>query len=218
MSSIVPRSYPKRSTVKAKLPQPALAEITYDRVRDVLVRMAGTDKGNWYAVYNVIDILNGWDGLWMPPNKSLTAARKKLQQAPGSTHHEMPTTAQARLTRMQLDKLVEEGVAEKQRGGGRSNNSWSYRWITNAMLHERAQLRDVGARGRDLARKLSLAFGGDGESGVHAWITPDNTIGIKINLYEQTAQALLDVLTGALAPRDADFAKLRREHLRSKEP
>ena len=79
-------------------------------------------------------------------------------------------------------------------------------------------LRDVGARGRELARKLSLVLGGDGESGVQAWITPDNTIGIKINLYEQTAKTLLEVLTGVLVPADADFAKRRREDVGRKEP
>jgi len=203
--------------MKPKLPQPALAAITYERVRDVLVRMAETHKVNWYAVHAVIDIMNGWDGRWMPPNKSLTAARKKLQQEPGCTTHEHPTSAQSRLTRMQLDKLVTEGLVEKRAGGGRSNNSWSYRWITQAMRDQRELQHNVGARGRELARKLSLALGGDGESGVQAWITPDDTIGIKISLYENTASTLLDVLTGVLAPDPAEFAKRRREDIGRKE-
>jgi hypothetical protein len=204
--------------VKPKLPQPALTAITYDRVRDVLTRMAEVYKVNWYAVHAVIDVMNGWDGGWDPRNKTMAAARKKLQQALGSTHHEMPTAAQARLTRLHLDKLVEEGLVEKERGGGRSNNSWSYRWITQAMRDQRELQRNVGARGRNLARQLSIALGGDGESGVQAWITPDNTIGIKISLYEKTAHTLLDVLVGVTAPVNAEFAKRRNEDISRKEP
>jgi hypothetical protein len=180
--------------------------------------MADMYKVNWYAVHAVIDVMNGWDGGWDPRNKTMATARRKLQQAPGSTHHEMPTSGQASATRKQLEQLVVEGVVEKQQGGGRSNNSWSYRWITQAMRDRCELLRDVGARGRELARKLSIALGGDGESGVQAWITPDNTIGIKINLYEKTASALLDVLTGVIALGDADFAKRRREDVSRKEP
>jgi hypothetical protein len=121
------------------------------------MHMAEVYKVNWYAVHAVIDVMNGWDGGWAPTNKTLAAARKKLQQAPGSTTHEHPTAAQARLTRMQLDKLVGEGFVEKRAGGGRSNNSWSYRWITQAMRDQRVLLHDVGARGRELRARGSLA-------------------------------------------------------------
>jgi hypothetical protein len=203
---------------KAPSPRPLPSEITYDRVRDLFIKHAAEQREGWLSTNLVIDLMNGWDGKATWQNASYVRARKKLQQHPGWTTHESPTSAQATAMRKQLDKLVEEKLVEKERGHTDGNNSWGYRWITQAMRDERVQLRDIGARGRDLARQLSVALGGDGESGAQAWITPDHTIGIRLNLYEKTAQALLEVLTGALAPGDADFAKLRREHLRSKEP
>jgi hypothetical protein len=173
---------------------PAPADITYDRVRDLIVKYAADERGYWLAVNRVIDLMNGWDGTSTFQNASLARARKKLQQHPGWTTHETPTSGQASATRKQLEKLVEEGVVEKARGHTDGNNSWGYRWITDAMRAKRVERQTTGTQAKELARRLSLALGGDGESGVQAFITPDDTIGIRVNLYGKTAERLLHAI------------------------
>lgn len=178
------------------LPMPV--DITYEAVRTAVVRYAEQHGGKyWLSTNSIIDLMNGWDGTSTFNNKSLERARKKLKQAPGWDTHQRPTSAQATALRKQLDKLVEEGVVEKERGHTDGNNSWGYRWITDAMKAERALRREVGAEAKDLARQLSLALGGDGESGVTPFITPDNGVGIRVNLYGTTAQRILDVISMA---------------------
>jgi hypothetical protein len=176
--------------------KPAPSDITYDVVRDALRAYANQYK-YWLSTTRVIDLLNGWDGNGRHQNKSFDRARRKLQQAPGFTHHETPTSGQRTAVRKHLDKLVEEGLAEKERGHTDGNNSWGYRWITDALKAERAKRQDVGAQAKDIACRLSLALGGDGESGVTPFITPDNGIGIRVNLYGMTAERLLEVIEKA---------------------
>jgi hypothetical protein len=170
-----------------KIPQPLPRSITYDLVRITLEHAAGKYPTSYYAIHAIIDLFNGWDGNPTYNNPTLHAARKKLQQDSGSSNHEMPTPAQSAAVRKQLERLVIEGVAEKARGMGRSNNSWGYRWITQKMRDQRADKKALGDRGKALARQMSLAFGGDGESGVKIIITPDNTLGIQVTFSEGTA-------------------------------
>jgi hypothetical protein len=174
---------------------PAPADITYDRVRDLVLKYAEQHDGKyWLSTNLVIALMNGWNGDSVYQNASYTRARKKLQQLPGYTTHEMPTSSQASAMRKQLEKLAEEKLVEKARGHTDGNNSWGYRWITDAMKAERELRRDVGAQAKDVARRLSLALGGDGESGVTPFITPDNGIGIRVNLYGTTAERLLHAI------------------------
>jgi hypothetical protein len=179
---------------KAPAPRPRPSEITYERVRELLVKHAKEHREGWLAVVSIIDLMNGWDGKGVYNNASLIRARKKLQQHSGWTTHERPTSAQASAVRKHLDKLVEEKVVEKARGHTDGNNSWGFRWITFAMLAKRVEQQVVSEKAQDIARRLSLALGGDGESGVKPFLTPDDTIGIRVNLYGQTAERLLEAL------------------------
>lgn len=179
---------------KAPAPKPLPSEITYDRVRDLVVEFAAKPGARWLSVLNAIDLMNGWDGEATWQNASFTRARKKLQQEPGWTTHEKPTSAQMTATRKQLDKLVEEKLVEKERGHTDGNNSWGYRWITDALVAKRNARQETGAKAKHLARRLSLALGGDGESGVTPFLTPDDGIGIRVNLYGTTAERLLEVI------------------------
>lgn len=181
------KSNPKKPRSK-KEPQPTPSAITLERVRQTLSAQKST---RFFATYEIIDLMNGWDGSYMPPNKSLYAARSKLQQAKGMTHHEQPTSAQAKALRKQLFELSCQGLVEMQRGGGRSNNSYSYRWITQALRDQKATRLTEGNRAKALARRMSLALGGDGESGVTPLINPDNTISVRVTLRETTAERLL---------------------------
>jgi len=183
-----------KAAKKAPAPKPLPSEITYDRVRDLLIKHAAEQREGWLSTNLVIDLMNGWDGASTYQNASLTRARKKLQQHPGWTTHESPTSAQATATRKQLDKLVEEKLVEKERGHTDGNNSWGYRWVTDAMRTKRAERQATGAEAKELARRLSLALGGDGESGVQPFLTPDDTIGLRVNLYGKTAERLLEAL------------------------
>jgi hypothetical protein len=172
------------------LPKPV--DITYEAVRAVVVKYAEQCSGKyWLSTNSIIDLMNGWDGDGRYQNASLTRARKKLQQQPGWTTHERPTSSQASAVRKHLDKLVEEKLVEKDRGHTDGNNSWGYRWITDAMRTQREVRRTIGTEATELARKLSLALGGDGESGVKPFLTPDDDIGIRVNLYGKTAEQLL---------------------------
>jgi hypothetical protein len=179
---------------KAPTPRPRPSEITYDRVRDLVAKYAVDHREQWLSVIGVIDLMNGWDGKGTWQNASLTRARKKLQQHPGWTTHESPTTGQSSTVRKRLEQLVEEKLVEKERGHTDGNNSWGYRWVTDAMKVKRNARQEIGAKAKHLARRLSLALGGDGESGVQPFLTPDDTIGIKVNLYGSTAERLLDVI------------------------
>lgn len=171
-----------------KKPQPEPATITFDRVRDHLL-VFSEDEGpfgpKWAAVHEVIDLMNGWDGKWASP--TLGKARRKLQQAKGSSTHEHPTSAQASATRGHLEALVKLGLAEMRRGGGRSNNSFSYRWITQAMRDRTEARSKAGERAKETARRLSLAFGYDGESGVKALFNPDSSISFQVTVREGVA-------------------------------
>lgn len=182
-------------TKKPHIPKPLPSEITYDRVHDLLVTFS--DKPRWLSVLNVIDLMNGWDGNGTWSNASLTRARKKLQYHPGADTHERPTSAQMTATRKQLDKLVEMKLAEKERGHTDGNNSWGYRWITDALVAARNARAETSAKAKHLARRLSLALGGDGESGVTPFLTPDDKIGIRVNLYGETAERLLEAIKAA---------------------
>lgn len=181
----------KKATTESK-PRPS--DITYDRVRDLVVKFADKPGARWLSVLNVIDLMNGWDGEGTWQNASLTRARKKLQQHPGWTTHEMPTSGQTAAARKQLDKLVEEKLVEKARGHTDGNNSWGYRWITDALVAARNARSETSAKAKHLARRLSLALGGDGDSGVTPFLTPDDGIGIRVNLYGTTAERLLEAI------------------------
>lgn len=184
------------------LPRPA--DITYDRVRDLVQKYDAQHQSKyWLSTTQVIDLMNGWDGDGSWKNKSLERARRKLQHYPGTNIHERPTSAQLTAVRKHLDKLAEEKLVEKERGHTDGNNSWGYRWISQAIVDRRAQVAAKGAEGRALARRLSLALGGDGDSGVHAFLTPDNTYGIRANLYGVTAERLLEAI--AMAGVSPDF-------------
>lgn len=175
------------------LPMPV--DITYEAVRAQVIKYAEQHNGKyWLSTNLVIALMNGWDGTTTYSNKSYERALTKLQQAPGYTHHRSPTSSQATAMRKQLDKLVEEKLVEKERDHTDGNNSWGYRWITDAMRANRELRRDVGAQAKDIARRLSLALGGDGESGVQPFITPDDSVGIRVNLYGATAERLLEAI------------------------
>jgi hypothetical protein len=174
--------------------QPRPSEITYDRVRDLMAKYAVDHHEQWLSVIGVIDLMNGWDGKGTWQNASLTRARKKLQQHPGWTTHETPTSGQSSTTRKRLDQLVEAKLVEKERGHTDGNNSWGYRWVTDAMKAKRVERKATSDAARAIARQLSLALGGDGESGVQPFLTPNDTIGIRVNLYGTTAERLLEAL------------------------
>ena len=180
------------TTKKTHIPKPLPSEITYDRVHDLLVTFA--DNERWWSVLNVIDLMNGWDGNGTWSNASLTRARKKLQHYPGTDIHERPTAAQMTATRKQLDKLAELKLVEKARGHTDGNNSWGYRWITDTITAKRNERRETMAKAKHLARRLSLALGGDGDSGVQPFLTPDDKIGVRVNLYGETAERLLEAI------------------------
>ncbi len=185
-------------TTKPHKVLPLPSDITYEAVRNAVVKYAEQHGGKyWLSTRSVILLLNGWDGVSQFQNKSYGRACAKLQQAPGYTHHLTPTSGQSTAVRKQLDKLVEEKLVEKERGHTDGNNSWGYRWITDAMKAERARRKEIGAEAKDVARRLSLALGGDGESGVTPFITPDDGIGIRVNLYGTTAERILDVISMA---------------------
>jgi len=182
-------------TAKPQKILPMPADITYEAVRARLIKYAEQHGGKyWLSTNRIIDLMNGWDGVDTYNSKSLERARKKLQQASGYTHHQSPTSTQASAVRKQLDKLVEEKFVEKERGHTNGNNSWGYRWVTDAMKVARAKRQDVGTQAKTIARRLSLALGGDGESGVTPFLTPDDGIGIRVNLYGKTAERLLEVI------------------------
>jgi len=174
---------------------PLPRDITYDVVRALFVKYAEHHNGkHWLSTNLVIALMNGWDGTSTYNNKSYQRALLKLQQKLGWDTHQRPTSAQRGAVQKQLNKLVEEKLVEKEAGHTDGNNSWGYRWITDAMKAERALRRDVGAQAKDTARRLSLALGGDGESGVTPFITPDNGGGIRVNLYGTTAERLLEAI------------------------
>lgn len=182
-------------TKKSHIAKPLPSEITYERVRDAARRYSEQHASKyWLSTKQVIDLLNGWDGDSAYRNKSLDRARKKLQYYPGTDLHERATAAQLLAVRKQFDKLVEEKLVEKARGHTDGNNSWGYRWITQAILDQRAATAASWATAQALARRLSIALGGDGESGVKPFLTPDNTFGIRVQLYGATAERLLDVI------------------------
>lgn len=177
---------------------PLPRDITYDAVRAQLIKYAELHGGKyWLSTNLVIALMNGWDGDSTYSSKSYQRALSKLQQKPGWDVHQRPTSSQATAVRKHLDKLVEEKLVEKERGHTDGNNSWGYRWITQKMIDDRARRREVGTEAKDIARRLSLALGGDGESGVTPFITPDDTVGIRVNLYGTTALRILDVISMA---------------------
>jgi hypothetical protein len=184
----VPASKPQKILPKA-------VDITYEAVRAQLIKYAEQHGGRyWLSTNRIIDLMNGWDGVDTYNSKSLERARKKLQQASGWDRHEKPTSAQATALRERLDKLVEEKLVEKARGHTDGNNSWGYRWITDGLKAQQATRQDNGTKAKDIARRLSLALGGDGESGVKPFLTPDDGIGIRVNLYGATAERLLEAI------------------------
>ena len=63
--------------------------------------------------------------------------------------------------------------------------------------------------------RLSLALGGDGESGVKPFLTPDDTIGIRVNLYGKTAERLLEAIK--LADVSPDFLTGKHWEILSRE-
>lgn len=175
------------------LPMPV--DITYEAVRTQVIKYAEQHGGKyWLSTNLVIALMNGWDGTYTHNNKSYERALKKLQQKPGWDINQRPTSAQATAMRKQLDKLVEEKLVEKERGHTDGNNSWGYRWVTDVMKADRAKRKDVGTQAKNIARRLSLALGGDGESGVQPFLTPDDGIGIRVNLYGTTAERLLEAI------------------------
>jgi len=174
---------------------PLVVDITYEAVRSVVIKYAEQHGGkHWLSTKSVALLMNGWDGVSQFQNKSYGRACDKLQHAPGYTHHLSLTSAQAMAIRKRLDKLVEEKLVEKARGHTDGNNSWGYRWITDGMKARRVTIATNGASARDLARRLSLALGGDGESGVTPFLTPDDTYGIRVNLYGSTAERILEAI------------------------
>lgn len=186
-------SWADRIKAAQKRARPLPVDITYEAVRNVVFKFAEQGE-RWLSVSGVIDLLNGWDGKGTSQNASLARARKKLQQQPGTTDHERPTSTQMAATRKQLDRLVEEKLIEKERGHTDGNNSWGYRMVTDAMKAKRVERQEVGAQAKDVARRLSLALGGDGESGVQPFLTIDDTIGVRVNLYGATAERLLEAI------------------------
>jgi len=175
------------------LPRPD--DITYEAVRNAVVKYAEQHGGKyWLSTNLVIALMNGWDGDSTYSSKSYQRALGKLQQRPGYDIHQRPTSSQATAIRKQLDKLVEEKLVEKERGHTDGNNSWGYRWITDGLKAQRELRREVGTQAKDIARRLSLALGGDGESGVTPFITPDDGVGIRVNFYGTTAERLLEVI------------------------
>ena len=178
---------------KEHAPKPAPSDITYARVF-TLMREQSQRNRSWMSVNLVIDLMNGWDGQSTYQNKSLQRARKKLQQNPGVDVHERPTSSQASAMRKQLDLLVEAMLVEKARGHTDGNNSWGYRWISPEI---RAEYDEAGVKrteSRALARAVSLALGGDGESGVQPMLNPDRTIAVRVTMREVTARRLLEAL------------------------
>lgn len=182
------------SAAKPQKIRPLPVDITYEAVRNLFIKFAAKPGERWLSTNLIIALMNGWDGDSTYNNKSYTRALSKLQQKPGWDTHERPTSAQATAVRDQLNRLVGMGLVEKERGHTDGNNSWGYRWITDAMKAKRAARKDVGAQAKDIARRLSLALGGDGESGVQPFITPDDGIGIRVNLYGTTAERLLEAI------------------------
>jgi hypothetical protein len=185
-----------RCTVRPKS-QPIPSLITYERVREALQRtLAWKDtSSHWFGTLHVLDILNGYDGGLEEKarDKSRSKARDKLQHAPGYTHHRTATSAQMAAVRRQLEHLVDEKLAEKQRGG-RSNNGYVYRWLTPAITEQRDGLVAASVQAKALARRLSLALGGTGDSGVQPIVNPDGTIGVRVSFSARTANLLLGVL------------------------
>lgn len=179
---------------KTRTPKPLPREITYDRVRALVTKHADEHRGGWLSVLGVIDLMNGWDGGSTWGNASLSRARKKLRNFPGTTDHETATSSQMSATRRQLDKLAEEKLVEKERGHTDGNNSWGYRWITDALKTKKANRATAFAQAKELARRLSLALGGDGTSGTQPFLTPDETVGVRVNLYGTTAEQLLALI------------------------
>ncbi len=173
---------------------PLPVDITYEAVRNLFIKFAAKPGERWLSTNLIIALMNGWDGDGTYNNKSYTRALSKLQQKPGWDTHERPTSAQATAVRDQLNRLVGMGLVEKERGHTDGNNSWGYRWITDAMKTKRVQRQIVSAAGKDIAWRLSIALGGDGESGVTPFMTPDDTIGIRVNLYGATAERLLEAI------------------------
>ena len=179
--------------MKEHAPKPLPSEITYARVRELVLEQSQRNR-SWMSVNLVIDLMNGWDGQSTYQNKSLTRARKKLQQNPGVDTHERPTSSQASAMRKQLDKLAEEKLVEKARGHTDGNNSWGYRWITTEIQAEYDEAGSKLKEARALAREVSLALGGDGESGVQPLLNPDRTIAVRVTMREVTARRLLEAL------------------------
>lgn len=178
---------------KAHAPKPAPSDITYQRVYALMLEQSQRDR-SWMSVNLVIDLMNGWDGQSTFQNKSFQRARKKLLQNPGVDTHERPTSSQASAMRKQLDLLVEAKLVEKERGHTDGNNSWGYRWITTEIQAEYDEAGTKLKESRALAREVSLALGGDGESGVQPLLTPDRTIAVRVTMREVTARRLLEAL------------------------
>lgn len=177
----------------AHKPQPEPADITYEWVRDAL-RGASHNRHQWYAVHEIIDLLNGWDGHSCWPHESLQKARQKLQSAPGHSTHQHPTSAQSGAVRRHLVRLADEKLVEKQRGGARSNNGFSYRWITPAILHQKMHQQDLVQQARALAQRITLALGGANTQPLLVRTGSRHSVEIQVTLSEQVAEKLLAVL------------------------
>lgn len=189
---------------------PKPQDITYDRVKALLEQLA-THNTNYYSIIKLLDVMNGLDPKWCERpyydkeyaewDKACKKARKKLQQAPGMTHHETPTSGQASAVRKHLNKLIEEKLVEKRAGGGLSNNSYSYRLVTAELLADRNE-KDIAkhkatGQANALARMLSLALGGKGWNGAKPLVTADGgkyTVGVQLTISADKALRLLSVL------------------------